>query len=268
MRRQLAGGDHRAAVVREPGQPVVLRPVVGHQQRPVAGAPQPYVDARAEPARADRQLLHLALDGVGLEPRGWVVAGGSSTDFSPNAPGARCGLLGSSTVSVVPSGCASSSWYSSRATGASKRAPSRPPPGGSRGRRAGPSGAGRRRSARPGRRRGTSRGRTIHRRPRLDGLQQASSGNRGRRVDRDRPLAGVADPLAHLGIHEVGGHHGRGQRRRRRGRLRSRRSLRSVSAALRAARAKSGRAASTASSHSPTAPASLADGIPPSAGIS
>ena len=125
----VTGGDHRAAVAGEAGELVVLRPVVGHQQR--QGWPSPALQMRPSTSRRVRGARIASSSSSpstasAVEPRGRLVAAVSRTDFSPNAPGARCGLAGSGPSRWCRRRWSSSSWYSSRATAAPRsRAPSR-----------------------------------------------------------------------------------------------------------------------------------------------
>ena len=122
--RQRAGADAGGGEVRQPGQPVVLRPVVGDEQRQrlagpgVGGAPDADVDLRAEPAPGDRRAPGSARARpprrASAAPRS-RGAGARTCRRTRRAPGAGC--RGRTRARASPSWSTTSSSYSSRATG-------------------------------------------------------------------------------------------------------------------------------------------------------
>ena len=126
-RRHLAERDQ---VVEEPQELRVARvlgPVVDEHKRQrlrrvgLGRRPDRRVDRRAEePGRRARLEHRPPADSSSAVHSGAVYPGNSITDFSPNAPGARSGFVGSGSRSTCPSPWSISSRYSRRSTGGAR----------------------------------------------------------------------------------------------------------------------------------------------------
>ena len=119
--------DRRRAEAGERGERVVLRPVVGDEQRQrlaragVGRAPDADRDVRAEAAAAHRQVVAAPGHARARPARRAARSRPARAPTSRRTRRARAaGCRDRARLSVPPSACSTSSWYSSRATGAAR----------------------------------------------------------------------------------------------------------------------------------------------------